>query len=632
MDDAAMDARQAGKGLRGTLPPWVVIAALGVLLPLFAAMTLMEIRRHKESGIRLLEEKGAALIRSFEAGTRSGMMDRPWGDPQLQRLLGETARQPDIVYILVTDLRGRVVAHSDPSQIGTQFGGGLDLEALVRDGQLQWRQVQDREGREVFEIFRRFTPTGPPAGMMRGRMMRHGMGLPPPPSPAPAEGAPAAGQVIFMGLDLSTVEAVRAGETRQSLILGAVMLLAAFAGILIVLLTQGYRATRASLTRVQAFSDDLVARLPLGLVALDEAGRLAAFNRAAEKVLALKAPSVVGRPGAAVLPPELLRPLEAARQGKDVRGVELTCPRGDGEEIPLDVGASVLRDEEGRSLGQVLLLRDLSEVRALRREVARSQRLAAVGMLAAGVAHEIRNPLSSIKGFATYFRDRYREEPEDGRIAQILIGEVERLNRVVGQLLEVSRPVTLTRRRLPLAHAVRKALELVERQLGEKGIRVETHLGGGEISAPVDPDRLNQVLLNLLLNAIEALQPGGLLRVTLEAEDGAGEVRIGVQDSGCGIAPEALPRIFDPYFTTRPQGTGLGLAIVHNIVEAHGGRIAVESRVGQGSRFTVCLPSGEGADAAQRPAEAPLPTGRGEGCGIGRAPQKGAGAPPRGGQ
>jgi two-component system sensor histidine kinase HydH len=433
--------------------------------------------------------------------------------------------------------------------------------------------------------------------MMRGRMMMHGMGpLPLPPPEPPEETAAASNQVILMGLDLSTVEAVQAGETRQSLIFGAVMLLVGFFGILIVFLTQGYRATRASLTRVQAFSDNLVARLPLGLVALDGIGRIAAFNRTAEKVLALEASTALGKPAETILPAELLPPLAAAREGKAHLDQEVACPRGEGEAcIPLEVSASALRDEDGRIQGQVLLLRDLSEVQALRREVVRSQRLAAVGMLAAGVAHEIRNPLSSVKGFATYFRDRYRDVPEDGRIAEILIGEVDRLNRVVGQLLEVARPVRLTLRRQPLAELVEKALTLVERQVREKGIRVETRLPAAGISARVDPDRLSQVLLNLFLNAIEAMTAGGTLTVGLEGD--AATARIQVSDSGRGIPPEALPRIFDPYFTTRPEGTGLGLAIVHNIVEAHGGEITVTSHAGKGSRFTVILPAEpDGAD------------------------------------
>ncbi|MEI7672177.1 MAG: ATP-binding protein, partial [Deltaproteobacteria bacterium] len=239
-------------------------------------------------------------------------------------------------------------------------------------------------------------------------------------------------------------------------------------------------------------------------------------------------------------------------------------------------------------VGHVLLFRDMTEIRRLEEEVARSRRLASLGSLAAGVAHEIRNPLSSIKGFATYFRERYRDNPEDRETADVMIREVDRLNRVITQLLEFARPLTMHRVSTSLQTLIHHALKMVEGEAQAKRIMVETELSPEVGKISLDTDRMTQVLLNLLQNAIGAMPGGGVLRISGARRDEKG-VRITVADTGIGIPKEDLPRVFDPYFTTRPSGTGLGLAIVHNIVEAHGGEIRLESEFGKGTTATILM-------------------------------------------
>jgi two-component system sensor histidine kinase HydH len=272
---------------------------------------------------------------------------------------------------------------------------------------------------------------------------------------------------------------------------------------------------------------------------------------------------------------------------------ELECPLEDGRTLPLEALATVLESEDGTPLGSILLFRDITELRHLKEEVARSQRLASLGSLAAGVAHEIRNPLSSIKGFATYFRDRYRDVPEDRNTADILIQEVDRLNRVITQLLEFARPLTLRRAPVSLEDAAGRALRVVEKQTREGGVSVETRFPADLPAIEADPDRLQQVFLNLYLNALAAMESGGVLTTTAAAEQD-GTVRVEIRDTGAGIPAADLGRVFDPYYTTKPSGTGLGLAIVHKIVEAHGGDIRLESEPGRGTTATFRIPSGKG--------------------------------------
>jgi two-component system sensor histidine kinase HydH len=569
------------------VPPWILIGAVAILLPIFTLLTVENINRQKMNTTRLLLEKGAALIRSFEAGTRTGMMGMAWGGPQLQKLLTETAQQPDIQYLMVADTNGIIRAHNNPSYIGRMHGRGLDLKRISRSETVMWRLLKISGEEKIFELFRKFSPTGRRSGMRRGHMgMRQWFEL----NLDIKENLPPHDLIIFVGLDMGAIEAARVSDTRHTIIMGVILLLVGFAGITLLLLAQSYRTTRASLSRIKAFSDNLVENMPIGLLAIDPDQKIASFNHVAGSILSLSPDTVMGKEAGKILPRDLWTQIEKLDTSKGVVEKEIECRVNNGKNIPLEIGATLLRDEAGIFLGHVLLFKDLSEVRSLRREVAKSQRLASVGMLAAGVAHEIRNPLSSIKGFATYFKERYPDVPENLHVANIMIQEIDRLNRVVGQLLELARPVSVSKKRMPVNPLVEDALKLAEPQMLEKQIRVQTRISPEVEAISVDPDKINQVLLNLYLNAIESMDVGGNLLVSISKNEEMKGIEIRISDSGIGIKAADLAHIFDPYYTTKASGTGLGLAIVHNIIEAHEGKITVESELGQGTIVIIFLP------------------------------------------
>jgi len=573
------------------VPPWILVGAVLILTPIFIFWAAENIRRQQEMTTLLLLEKGAALIRSFEAGARTGimgMLGMRGTAFKLQRLLMETAQQPDIVYLIVTDRQGTIRAHSDPGRIGETHGTELDSKRIPNQGKPSWRRVTGPEGRPVFEVFRGFSPKPDPArshrrGPMRG-MREHGLfsfGIP---KDLQMPG------IIFVGLDMSTFEAARKEEARHTVVMAVILLLIGFAGLLSVFVVNAYRSTRSSLSRVQAFSDHVVQNLPMGLVALDSERRVVSYNRTAAAVLGRSKADALGRHAGDVLPSQLASLIKAASATGGVPEKEVTCSVADGRSIPLSVSVSILKSSEADFIGQLLLFRDMTEVQTLKQEVERSRRLASVGRLAAGVAHEIRNPLSSIKGFATYFRERYREVDEDRQTADIMIQEVDRLNRVIGQLLDFARPMAVEKAPVRIDSLTRHALKMIEPQAQDRGVRTEARLDASVNTVPMDADRMGQVLLNLLLNALEATPAGGTLTVSTETDKQADRIRIGIRDTGKGISPEHIPLIFDPYFTTKGSGTGLGLAIVHKIVESHGGEVHVESEEGKGTTVTVVLP------------------------------------------
>lgn len=217
------------------------------------------------------------------------------------------------------------------------------------------------------------------------------------------------------------------------------------------------------------------------------------------------------------------------------------------------------------------------EVRRLEEEVRRNEKLAAVGTLAAGVAHEIRNPLSSIKGYATYFSQKFPEGSEDREAAGIMVNEVNRLNRVITDLLGLSRADAAKLKPIRIEGVVDHVARLLRHDAAKKNVRIETRLSRRTGMIMGDLERLSQALLNICLNAIEAMPEGGTLEIAVSG--GRKKLCLVTRDNGKGISPDILSRIFDPYFTTKNSGTGLGLPMAYKIIRAHKGEIDIYSRV-----------------------------------------------------
>ncbi len=224
----------------------------------------------------------------------------------------------------------------------------------------------------------------------------------------------------------------------------------------------------------------------------------------------------------------------------------------------------------------------------IEKELQRSERLAALGKMAAGVAHELRNPLSSIKGLALLLKSKSSDEGSSVETADILVQEVERLNRSIEELLDYAKPAKLNKISLDVNVVVEKTIQLVAMDLQAQGISLDSHLAEGLPEIMVDEDKLNQVFLNLFLNGIQAMANGGILTVTSMRRGDT--LAVVIEDTGTGVAESNLARVFDPYFTTKNDGTGLGLAMSAKIVEEHEGKIILTSEPGKGTRVEVMLP------------------------------------------
>jgi signal transduction histidine kinase len=242
--------------------------------------------------------------------------------------------------------------------------------------------------------------------------------------------------------------------------------------------------------------------------------------------------------------------------------------------------------------GTMVVLKDLDSIRTLRSLVTYSAKLTALGRLTSGVAHEVKNPLNAMMIHLELLQEKLADPPEGVRDSLNVIGaEIRRLDRAVQGFLKFVRPQELALRPLDLNALLADTVAFLEPEWGPMGIRVETGLDQPLPTITADPELLRQAVLNILLNACQAMPSGGTVRVRAEQEDGEA-VRITIADEGTGIPPEDLDRIFSLYYTTKPGGSGIGLALVYRIIQLHDGSIHVASELGRGTTFTIRLPVG----------------------------------------
>jgi two-component system sensor histidine kinase PilS (NtrC family) len=387
------------------------------------------------------------------------------------------------------------------------------------------------------------------------------------------------------------------------------------------------------LRNLQTLHQSIVSNISSGLMTLDLEGRVVSFNEAAERITGYAFASLRDRswqasPFADCPPMAEFFTNPTAPLVNSI--TEIGLRRRDGRMIPVGLSCSPLRQADGTTAGLVAIFQDLTERKRVEEQLRRADRLAALGQLAANIAHEVRNPLAAISGAVEVLREDLTKTGHNRQLLELLLGEAHRLKLITGQFLDFAKPQSLLFRPCAVRPLIEETLRLLERS-GERHPDTTwtliEHAPDAQVLA--DADQFRQVVWNLCLNAIQAMPRGGRLTVLVSsglppqarqfvnsstgqlgrshtapakhplpmppldqstASSEAGEwAEIGFQDTGNGITSEELQRIFDPFFTTRPSGTGLGLAIARKILESMGGYIGVESSVGSGTTFRVWL-------------------------------------------
>jgi signal transduction histidine kinase len=288
--------------------------------------------------------------------------------------------------------------------------------------------------------------------------------------------------------------------------------------------------------------------------------------------------------------------METLTSRSPIAAVSLTLTRRNGVALPVELSTAPLKGSDGKDLGVVGVFRDLTAVRALEQRLQRSDRLAALGTLAAGLAHEIKNPLTSLLTFSRHLSRRFADENFREKFQNVVPRELERINEIVDRLLELARPARLHFTMVQIPALLDSVIELYGNEIEAKRTLVVREYARDVSAIRADENAIYRVFVNLVANSLEAMGPDGHLRLRLGWAEGPRRrtnhprVRIEIEDTGPGIPLPERDRIFNPFYTTKEGGTGLGLAITHKIIEEHGGTIDVASTPGVGTTFRVVLP------------------------------------------
>jgi PAS domain S-box-containing protein len=617
------------------------------LVVLLTAVVIVVVEYRERKAIEAqVRKRGMTIARNLAAVSTNALMT--YNYVLLEQHVGRLAHEEDLVYVIILDREGRVAAHSQLGELqGQRLTDPTSQKALEASEPLIQAGVEARNGQSPGNILEAVIPVFPTDEPDKWGTVRVGISL----QGMSREIHRTRFTIFIFGIGAALVGCLaafilarRITSPVEKLRAGA---LAVAAGDLAhridvrsadeigelattfnrmtndlqaqqMALQEANRELDAQLREVsnlERYNARVLASMANGLVTLNMEGRVVKWNEMAARITGYPVSAVEGHlcQDLFTKTPSFLRILLDGIQGKGVwwdRGVSFVRP--DGREVPLEINTSLLEDETGQTTGLLGIFRDLSLLRELEQRLRRADRLAAVGRMAAMVAHEIKNPLVALKTFVDMVPRRAKDPAFIARFQDIVPKEVDRVNAIMEDLLELSRPPRIAPRPLSAHEVIARCVALYEQQAVERGITIVQELAPELARVRADPEYLLRALGNLAINAIQAMAEGGTLTIrtgsgvpwqstladaTTHADLGntadAAQpfVFIAVVDTGTGMTPEQLDSLFTPFFTTKEKGTGLGLALTHKIIEEHQGHLHVESQFGIGSIFTILLPA-----------------------------------------
>jgi two-component system sensor histidine kinase AtoS len=606
---------------------WGTLLIIAVVMT--AVMLVVE-HRQRTAIVDEVQRRGEVLARGLAATAQAPLL--LYNFTALEQNVAQAAAEDDVPYAIVLDADGRVAAHSErPERVGMVLHGALDRRAVETSGPLVQETTTDT-GEGIYDFAVPIVVGHQKWGTARigvskqrmERLIRRTRW---------ELGSLTVATLLLGGLAAALV-ARRISRPVQQLAAGAAAVSRGeldlriepttddeIGGLAVAFnhMTSQLRQQRGALedanselrrrleelADLKSYTDNVLASMINGLITVDLDGRVVTLNPAAELMTGFFAGEATGRYCTDVFAGtpqlgEILMETIASRTAYP--GMAVTVRRRNGRTLSVEISAAPLKGGEGKDLGVIAVMRDLTVVRELETRLRRSDRLAALGSLAAGLAHEIKNPLTSLLTFSRHLTRRFDDEQFREKFQSVVPHELQRINGIVERLLELARPSRLTFAAVRLPVLLERVVDLCAHELDGRGVRLTREYARDLPAIWADADALHQSLVNLVRNALDAMPAGGrlVLRVGWAGSDdivvaggrnpgAARRVQIEVEDSGVGIAPEAADRVFNPFFSTKESGTGLGLALTHKIIEDHGGVIDFRAAPGGGTIFRIAL-------------------------------------------
>ncbi|GAB4114527.1 MAG: hypothetical protein Kow00103_08340 [Candidatus Caldatribacteriota bacterium] len=539
----------------------LVITIFLTLLLFF--LTGQEVKRERKSLMELAQSEGLNIAFSIQTlGPRFVLNENA-----LKEIL-ILLKKEGVNYIDICDEQGMIFLSTEEGRINRRIN-------IPHQGKINIINTQERNGNRVLQVIK-------PFNLDSSRVLDVWKIL------------PIRNSYLVVGIDLERYYD-RLSEIRRRIILNYSIIMAlVLLAIYIIYKLQETHIVKKTLSEMKDYTSKILETIDDAVISVDKQGIIKSFNRKSEEIFGKKKEEVIYKDCQKVL--NLTSGGECIFKKCLREGVNINqeiVVEGEGlKKKFMEISTSFLADETGKTSGLVAVIRDVTEWKELNEEITRNKRLAALGRLSAGIAHEIRNPLSSIRGLAQFIAHTFSPEDERRVDLNTIIQEVDRLNNLVIQVLDYAKMKKLNLSYFSLTELIREIVELFQKQIDQKKIEFCLHFALSDTFLEADKDQIRQVLMNIIINAIQAISKEGKIKIETEelVYKGKPTIKLVVEDTGMGITEQNLPHIFDPFFSTKDQGSGLGLSIVFTLVESHQGEIKVESKEGRGTKFIIFLP------------------------------------------
>ncbi len=542
---------------------YLVLIVIILFVLILGCISYYELRREKNYLWELARSEGLNIAFSIETLGGEFILNRGI----LKEVL-HLFQKEGITFIDVVDRNGVIRISTDEQRTNQQFG-------IKYPGSVNYIQTHDSKNHRVLQVIKPFNFDDHFSSDLFGYLFLRD-------------------KYLSIGINLEDYY-MRYSQIKQRVLLNyLVILMFSLLAVYMLFRIQESLVTRRTLNNMKDYTTKLLETMDSGVISINKKNIIKTFNKKSEDIFQLKRDEVIDRNADQALPIKVKNKsiyqlgIQESKKIED----EIEYVTGNHTRKILELNTSLLSGDNDQAGGMVILVRDISRIKKLSEEINRNKRLASLGKLSSGIAHEIRNPLSSIRGLAQFLFQSSAESDEHKEDLKIILDEVDRLNQLINEILDFSRPKKLDISHFSIQEMIKELVQLLKLENREKEISFQLSLYQKELFIDADRNQIRQALINILLNSIQAISQKGKISISLEKTTFKVEdmIQIVIQDNGSGIDSTDLSHIFDPFFTTRSDGSGLGLSIAHNIIEMHQGTIKVESEKGEGARISVFLP------------------------------------------